>query len=44
MTFSLNPVALKELRQLVRARLVTFALVVYPLILFAATALTVSSA
>ena len=43
MTFSLNPVALKELRQLVRARLVTFALVVYPLILFAATALAVSS-
>lgn len=43
MTFTLNPVALKELRQLVRARLITFSLIAYPLILFAATSLSVSS-
>ncbi len=35
--FSLNPVALKELRQLVRAKILIAAMVIYPMLLFAVT-------
>lgn len=43
MTLSFNPVALKELRQLVRSRLITFALVLYPVLLLVVTILTLSA-
>lgn len=43
MTLSLNPVALKEIRQLVRSRLITLALVLYPVLLLAVTILTLSA-
>lgn len=39
----LNPVALKELRQLVRSRVITWGIVAFPLLLLAATALTLAA-
>ena len=41
---SINPVALRELRQLVRSRVVTWGLATFPMILFVFTALTVATA
>ena len=35
--FSLNPVALRELRQLVRSRVITWSFALYPAILFGFT-------
>jgi len=42
--FSLNPVALRDLRQLVRSRIVSVGLAVFPGLLFAFTMLSVSNA
>ena len=42
--FSLNPVALRELRQLVRSKIITVGLAVFPAILFVFTMLAVSKA
>ncbi len=42
--FSMNPVALRELRQLVRSRVITWCLAIFPAILFGFTMLAVSSA
>lgn len=44
MTFTINPVTLKELRQLVRSRVISISLFIYPIVLFAVVALTVSAA
>jgi hypothetical protein len=42
--FSLNPVALRELRQLVRSRVVTWSFALYPAVLFGFTMLAVATA
>ena len=42
--FSINPVALRELRQLVRSKIITMSLAVFPGILFVFTMLAVSTA
>ena len=42
--FSLNPVALRELRQLVRSRVITWSFALYPAILFGFTMLAVATA
>lgn len=42
--FSMNPVALRELRQLVRSKIITVGLAVFPAILFVFTMLAVSNA
>lgn len=44
MRFSINPVALRELRQLVRSKIITVGLAVFPGVLFVFTMLSVSSA
>ena len=42
--FSMNPVALRELRQLVRSRIITWSFALYPAILFGFTMLAVATA
>ena len=43
LNFLFNPVALKELRQLVRSRVITIGIILYPIVLTLITALAVSS-